>query len=117
MPPLAVPEDLRARLAAVEERLQRLAITRETLTEFTGEHLSDAAMPEDDDAGAEEKSSEVARLDPAEEPSPLPPLRRFRQQVVALPATADEPMRTREIVAFSVSASTRRVLLHPDVSR
>lgn len=38
-------EDLRAQLAAVEERMQRLAITRETLTEFAGDHLSDADMP------------------------------------------------------------------------
>lgn len=96
-------EDLRARLAAVEERLQHLAITRETLTEFTGDHLndanlSDADMTEGDDAGAEEESPEVGHLDPAKEPSPLPPLRGFRQQVVALPATADEPMRTQEIV-------------------
>src|ERR1044072_5744520 len=67
-------EDLRAQLAAVEERLQRLAITRETLTEFTGEYLGDADMTEGDDAGAEEESSEVAHLDPAKEPSPLPPL-------------------------------------------
>ncbi len=99
-------EDLRAQLVAVEERLQRLAITRETLTEFAGDHLSDADMPEDD-AGAEEESSQAAHLDPAEEPSPLPPLRGFRQQVVALPATADEPMRTREIVQAIGKPDTR----------
>ncbi|MEU7747135.1 hypothetical protein [Nonomuraea sp. NPDC049158] len=58
-------EDLRAQLAAVEERLRRLAITRETLTELTDDHLSDADIPESDDAGAEEESSELARLDPA----------------------------------------------------
>ena len=100
-------EDLRAQLAAIEERLQRLAITRETLTEFTGDHLSDADMPEGDDANAEEESSEVAYLDPAEEPSPLPPLRGFRQQVVALLATADEPMRAREVVQAIGKPDTR----------
>lgn len=99
-------EDLRAQLAAVEERLQRLAITRETLTEFAGDHPSDADMPEDD-AGAEEESSQAAHLAPTKEPSPLPPLRGFRQQVVALLATADKPMRTREIVQAIGKPDTR----------
>lgn len=45
-------EDLRVQLAAVEERLQRLAITRETLTEFVGAHPSDTGMTEGDGAVA-----------------------------------------------------------------
>ncbi|WP_188197830.1 hypothetical protein [Nonomuraea sp. SYSU D8015] len=95
------------RLAAVEERLQRLAITRETPTKFTGEHIINADMPEGDHAGAQKESSEAAHLDPAKEPSPLPPLRGFRQQVVALLATADEPMRARELVQAIGKPDTR----------
>lgn len=100
-------ENLRAQLAEVEDRLQRLAITRETLTEFTDDHLSDADIPEDDDASAEEEPPAPARLDLEVEHTRLPPLRGFRQQVVALLATADEPMRTREIVQAIGKPDTR----------
>ncbi|MGP3931319.1 hypothetical protein [Nonomuraea sp. KM88] len=100
-------EDLRAQLAAVEERLQRLAITRETLTEFTGGHLSDADMAEGDGVVVEEEPPAPARLGPEVEHAQLPPLRGFRQQVVALLATADEPMRAREIVQAIGKPDTR----------
>ncbi|WP_201760470.1 MULTISPECIES: hypothetical protein [unclassified Nonomuraea] len=105
-------EDLRAQLAAVqlaavEERLQRLAITRETLTEFTGDHLSHADMAEGDGVVVEEEPPAPARLDPEAEHAQLPPLRGFRQQVVALLATADEPMRAREIVQAIGKPDTR----------
>jgi hypothetical protein len=55
-------------------------------------------MAEDDGAVVEEEPSDAARLAPEAEPPQLPPLRGFRQQVVALLATSDEPMRAREIV-------------------
>ncbi|MEV1178520.1 hypothetical protein [Nonomuraea sp. NPDC049784] len=100
-------EDLRAQLAAVEERLQRLAITRETLTEFTGDHLSHADMAEGDGVVVEEEPPAPARLDPEVKHAQLPPLRGFRQQVVALLATADEPMRAREIVQAIGKPDTR----------
>lgn len=82
-------EDLRAQLAAVEERLQRLAITRETLTEFAGAHSGDTGMTEGDGAVAEEEPSDVAHLTPEAEPPQLPPLWGFRQQVVALLFSSD----------------------------
>ncbi|MGI5286699.1 hypothetical protein ACQEVF_25635 [Nonomuraea polychroma] len=65
-------EDLRARLAAVEERLQRLAITRETLTEFTGDHLSHADVAEGDGVVVEEEPPDPARFDPEVKHAQLP---------------------------------------------
>lgn len=100
-------EDLRAQLAAVEERLQRLAITRETLTEFSDAHPDDTGMTEDDGAVVQEELSDVAHLAPEAELPQLPPLHGFRQQVVALLATADEPMRAREIVQAIGKPDTR----------
>jgi hypothetical protein len=100
-------DELRAQLAAVEERLRRLAITRETLTEFAGAHPGDTGMAEDDGAVVEEEPSDAARLAPEAEPPQLPPLRGFRQQVVALLATSDEPMRAREIVQAIGRPDTR----------
>ncbi|MGW0804073.1 hypothetical protein [Nonomuraea sp. NPDC002799] len=94
-------DDLRAQLAVVEERLRRLAITRETLTEFTVDHLDETAVVEKEQANPTHGDCE------AEPSSPLPALHGFRQQVVALLATADEPMRAREIVQAIGKPDTR----------
>lgn len=98
-------DELRAQLAAVEEQLRRLAITRETLTEFVDDPSeTDTATG---DGVAIEEPSGSARGDLADEPPHLPPLRGFRQQVVAFLATTEKPMRAREIAQAIGKPDTR----------
>ncbi|MEU0479168.1 hypothetical protein ABZ260_08310 [Streptosporangium sp. NPDC006013] len=99
-------DELRAQLAAVEEQLRRLAITRETLTEFADDYPSETDTAADDGVVIEEPSGS-ARSDLADEPPRLPPLRGFRRQVVAFLATAEEPMRAREIAQAIGKPDTR----------
>ncbi|WP_214325999.1 hypothetical protein [Nonomuraea sediminis] len=61
-----------------------MAITRETLTEFTDAPCDNTAMAEDDSVILEEEPSDQAHLASDGEVPHLPPLRGFRQQVVAL---------------------------------
>ncbi|MER6507931.1 hypothetical protein ABT158_14025 [Nonomuraea sp. NPDC001636] len=94
--------ELREQLAATEEELRRLSITRETLLalstqddehdgELDGGHKAkaaggDPAQPAQDSEG---KPGDVAAL---------PVLRGVRRQTVALLATAQRPMRVRDVV-------------------
>ncbi|MEU4835687.1 hypothetical protein [Streptosporangium sp. NPDC023615] len=99
-------DELRAQLAAIEEQLRRLAITRETLTEFADDEPSETDTAADDDVVIEEPSGS-AHSDLADEPPRLPPLRGFRRQVVAFLATAEKPMRAREIAQAIGKPDTR----------
>jgi hypothetical protein len=99
---------LREQLASVEEELRRLSITRETLLTLA------ARDDERGDEGDEEGGTEVAPGDPAQparhhedkpgdtdkpvEMAALPVLRGVRRQTVALLATAQRPMRVRDVV-------------------
>jgi hypothetical protein len=80
-------DELRTRLAEAEEQVQRLSITRETLT-LLADH-------DGEDAG---EQPGLDPHDPQGATSPLPALSGWREQAVALLATAERPMRAREIV-------------------
>lgn len=93
-------DELRTRLAEAEEQVRRLAITRQTLTLFADHDGED----EDKDAG---EQPGLDPHDPEDATSPLPALRGWREQAVALLATAERPMRAREIVQALGRPDTR----------
>lgn len=96
---------LRERLAATEEELRRLSITRETLLALAAQ--DDPQDDEQDDEPEMEARSGDPAQDHEDEPdSPevpievasLPVLRGVRRQTVALLATTQRPMRVRDVV-------------------
>ncbi|MER5427410.1 hypothetical protein [Streptosporangium roseum] len=89
-------DELRTRLAEAEEQVQRLSITRQTLT-----------LLADHDGEDVEKPPRLDPRDPEGATSPLPVLRGWREQAVALLATAERPMRAREIVQALGKPDTR----------
>lgn len=89
-------DELRARLAEAEEQVRRLSITRETLM-----------LLADHDGEDVEKLPRLDPRDPEGVTSPLPVLRGWREQAVALLATAERPMRAREIVQALGKPDTR----------
>lgn len=89
-------DELRTRLAEAEEQVQRLSITRQTLT-----------LLADHDGEDVEKLPCLDPRDPEGVTSPLPVLRGWREQTVALLATAERPMRAREIVQALGKPDTR----------
>ncbi|MGV9304341.1 hypothetical protein ACWDLG_13300 [Nonomuraea sp. NPDC003727] len=93
--------ELREQLAAAEEQLRRLSITRETLRALSAQSEQVAGSGE---SGAEEPVEAGKRHEPDGPAGPsggtaaLPELRGVRRQTVALLATAQRPMRVRDVV-------------------
>lgn len=106
-------DELRAALAEAEERLRRLAITRETLLTLPDDERLDADTDHSDEQDVAEESPEPTRP-PAEDElveeesvPELPVLRGLRERAVALLATSDRPLRPREIVQAMGKPDTR----------
>ncbi|MEV4285806.1 hypothetical protein AB0K40_09905 [Nonomuraea bangladeshensis] len=95
---------LREQLAAAEEELRRLSITRETLLALAAqddEHDNEPAAearPGDPARGHEDEPDEPDSPEAPIEVASLPVLRGVRRQAVALLATAQRPMRVRDVV-------------------
>ncbi|NBE99775.1 MULTISPECIES: hypothetical protein [unclassified Nonomuraea] len=89
-------DELRTRLAEAGEQVRRLSITRETLLLLDDHDGEDAG----EQPGLDPHDSEDAT-------SPLPVLRGWREQAVALLTTAERPMRAREIVQALGKPDTR----------
>ncbi|MEV4889914.1 hypothetical protein AB0K48_11055 [Nonomuraea sp. NPDC055795] len=88
--------ELREQLVAAEEELRRLSITRETLLALSALDEEHEAKPS---AGDPTEPADFGdEPDEPGEPATLPVLRGIRQQTVALLATAQRPMRVREVV-------------------
>ncbi|MFI6903947.1 hypothetical protein ACIBKY_21975 [Nonomuraea sp. NPDC050394] len=99
--------ELRNQLAVAEGQLQRLTHALEVMMEFTDDQPDEAELSAEDAVAAEGEPTDLAGDIPEEPASPLPPLRGFRRQVVALLATSDEPMRAREVVQAIGKPDTR----------
>ncbi|HUR09246.1 MAG TPA: hypothetical protein VM347_42375, partial [Nonomuraea sp.] len=92
--------DLRDRLTAAEDELRRLSITRETLLALSAQddvHEAEAAGSNPAEP-TEDHDDEPSKPDEPVGVAALPVLRGVRRQTVALLATAQRPMRVREVV-------------------
>ncbi|MFG1949318.1 hypothetical protein [Nonomuraea sp. NPDC048826] len=95
---------LREQLASAEEELRRLSITRETLLTLAaqdderGDERGAEAAPGDPAPSARHHEDKPSDADEPVEAALLPVLRGVRRQTVALLATAQRPMRVRDVV-------------------
>lgn len=106
-------DELRAALVEAEERLRRLAITRETLMTLPDEDRLDGDTDHSDEQDVAEEPPAPAGLPDEDEAveveaaPELPVLRGLRERAVALLATSDRPLRPRELVQAMGKPDTR----------